>query len=413
VPLTVVGLRWEKRYNSESRLVQDEQGELATDVEEAVQGIRVVKSLGRSGLVFDRYDRKAVRLRGMQLSKVRTLALLWCIFEFHPQVTLALILVGGSLAVSSGALTVGGLIGFVALFTVLLWPILSIGFLLAQAQEAASACDRIGELLDEPLTVFDRADLPPVQVGAPAQLRFEDVGFTYPGADRPVLDGVDLDLAPGETVALVGATGSGKTTLTALVGRLYDVTAGRVTVDGIDVRDMPLAQLRTVVATAFEDATLFSMSVRENLTLGRPDATDDDVDEALQVAQAEFVRDLPWGLATRIGEQGLSLSGGQRQRLALARAVLGRPSVLVLDDPLSALDVHTESLVEEALRSVLAGTTALVVAHRPSTVLLADRVALLQGGRITAVGTHSELLAEVPAYRDLLAQDSELAEVGS
>ena len=409
VPLTVVGLRWEKRYNAESRLVQDEQGELATDVEESVQGIRVVKSLGRSGLVFDRYDRKAVRLRSLQLQKVRTLALLWCVFEFHPQVTLALILVGGSLAVGTGALTVGGLVGFVALFTVLLWPILSIGFLLAQAQEAASACDRIGELLDAPLTVADRPGLEPADVGSPARLRFEDVGFTYPGADRPVLDAVDLDLAPGETVALVGATGSGKTTLTALVGRLYDVTAGRVTVDGVDVRDLPLAQLRSVVAVAFEDATLFSMSVRENLTLGRPDAGDDDVDEALRVAQAEFVHDLPWGLATRIGEQGLSLSGGQRQRLALARAVLGRPSVLVLDDPLSALDVHTESLVEAALRSVLAGTTALVVAHRPSTVLLADRVALLQEGRITAVGTHSELLADVPAYRDLLAQDSELS----
>jgi ATP-binding cassette subfamily B protein len=225
-----------------------------------------------------------------------------------------------------------------------------------------------------------------------------------------VLDGVDLDLAPGETVALVGATGSGKTTLTALVGRLHDVTAGRVTLDGVDVRDVPLAQLRGVVATAFEDATLFSMSVRENLTLGRPDATDADVAEALQVAQAEFVHDLPWGLATRIGEQGLSLSGGQRQRLALARAVLGRPSVLVLDDPLSALDVHTEALVERALRDVLAGTTALVVAHRPSTVLLADRVALLAGGRIAAVGRHSDLLAEVPAYRNLLAQDSDLAE---
>jgi ATP-binding cassette subfamily B protein len=413
VPLTVAGLRWEKRYNAQSRLVQDEQGELATDVEEAVQGIRVVKSLGRSGLVFDRYDRKAVRLRSLQLQKVRTLALLWCVFEFHPQVTLALILVGGSLAVGAGALTVGGLVGFVALFTVLLWPILSIGFLLAQAQEAASACDRIGELLDEPLTVTDRPGMKPADVGTPARLRFAGVGFTYPGAARPVLDGVDLDLDPGETVALVGATGSGKTTLTALVGRLYDVSAGRVTLDGTDVRDLPLAQLRTVVATAFEDATLFSMSVRENLTLGHPDATDDDVEEALRVAQAEFVHDLPWGLATRIGEQGLSLSGGQRQRLALARAVLGRPSVLVLDDPLSALDVHTESLVEEALRSVLAGTTALVVAHRPSTVLLADRVALLQDGRITAVGTHSELLAEVPAYRDLLAQDSELIEVRS
>jgi ATP-binding cassette, subfamily B, bacterial len=410
VPLTILGLRWERRYNLQSRLVQDEQGELATDVEEAVQGIRVVKSLGRSGLVFDRYDAKATRLRRLELDKIRTLALLWCIFEFHPQVTLAVILVGGAVAVNTGALTVGGLVGFVALFTVLLWPILSLGFLFAFAQEAATACDRIGELLDAPITITDRPGVRPAAIGWPARLRFEGVGFRYPGSAEPVLDGIDLDLAPGETVALVGATGSGKTTLTALVGRLHDVSAGRVTLDGVDVRDLPLGQLRGVVATAFEDATLFSMSVRENLTLGRPDATDADVAEALRVAQAEFVDDLPWGLATRIGEQGLSLSGGQRQRLALARAVLGRPSVLVLDDPLSALDVHTEALVERALRDVLAGTTALVVAHRPSTVLLADRVALLVDGRIAAIGRHSDLLAEVPAYRNLLAQDSELAE---
>src|SRR5829696_4238219 len=413
LPLSALALRWERRYNIQSRSVQDEQGELTTDVEEAVQGIRVVKSLGRSRLVFDRYDAKATRLRRLQLDKVRTLALLWCIFEFHPQVTLAVILVGGAVAVNTGALTVGGLVGFVALFTVLLWPILSLGFLFAFAQETASACDRIGELLDEPITVTDRPGARPAAIGSPARLRFEGVGFTYPGAAEPVLDGIDLELVPGETVALVGATGSGKTTLTALVGRLYDVTEGRVTLDGVDVRDLPLAQLRSVVATAFEDATLFSMSVRENLTLGRPDATDADVDEALRVAQAHFVHDLPWGLATRIGEQGLSLSGGQRQRLALARAVLGRPSVLILDDPLSALDVHTEALVERALRNVLAETTALVVAHRASTVLLADRVALLADGRISAVGRHSDLLAEVPSYRNLLAQDSELAELSS
>jgi ATP-binding cassette subfamily B protein len=308
-------------------------------------------------------------------------------------------------------MTIGALVGFVALFTVLLWPILSLGFLFAFAQETASACDRIGELLDAPITVADRPGVRPVTVRSPARLRFEGTGFTYPGSSAPVLDRIDLDVEPGETVALVGATGSGKTTLTALVGRLYDVTAGRVTIDGTDVRDMPLAQLRTVVATAFEDATLFSMSVRENLTLGRPRASDAEVAEALRVAQAEFVHELPWGLDTRIGEQGLSLSGGQRQRLALARAVLGRPAVLVLDDPLSALDVHTEALVEAALRDVLSRTTALVVAHRPSTVLLADRVALLQEGRIAAVGRHSDLLAEVPAYRDMLAQGSELAEV--
>jgi ATP-binding cassette subfamily B protein len=410
VPLSILALRWERRYNVQSRRVQDEQGELTTDVEEAVQGIRVVKSLGRSRLVFDRYDAKATSLRRLELQKVRTLALLWCVFEFHPQVTLAVILVGGAVAVDTGALTVGGLVGFVALFTVLLWPILSLGFLFAFAQETASACDRIGELLDARVTVTDRPGVQPAPVGSPAPLRFERVGFVYPGSDAPVLEGVDLEIGPGETVALVGATGSGKTTLTALVGRLYDVTSGRVTLDGIDVRDLPLSQLRSVVATAFEDATLFSMSVRENLALGRPGATDADVAEALRVAQAEFVHDLPWGLETRIGEQGLSLSGGQRQRLALARAVLGRPSVLVLDDPLSALDVHTEALVEKALREVLARTTALVVAHRPSTVLLADRVALLEGGRITAVGRHSDLLAEVPAYRELLAQDSELVE---
>ena len=411
LPLIVLGMRWERRYNVESRRVQDEQGELATDVAESVQGIRVLKALGRSGLMFARYDAKAMRLRGFQVAKARTLGRLWGIFEFHPQVTLAVILVGGALAVASGDLTIGGLVGFVALFTALVWPILSLGFLLAHAQETATACDRIRELLDAPVTVADRPAAHPAPISTPARLRFERVTFTYPGSALPVLDGVDLDLAPGETVALVGATGSGKTTLTALVNRLYDVTDGRITVDGVDVRDLPLAQLRTVVATAFEDATLFSMSVRENLTLGRPDATDAEVAEALEVAQADFVHDLPWGLETRIGEQGLSLSGGQRQRLALARAVVGRPAVLVLDDPLSALDVHTEALVEQALRQVLAGTTALVVAHRASTVLLADRVALLADGRIAAVGRHSDLLAEVPAYRDLLAQDSELAEV--
>src|SRR3954452_9074306 len=210
VPLTVVGLRWEKRYNVQSRRGQGQQGERAPDVEGGAAGVRVVKSLGRSRLVFDRYDAKALRLRGQQLDKVRTLALLWCVFEFHPQITLAVILVGGALAVQSGALTIGGLVGFVALFTVLLWPILSLGFLFAQAQEAASACDRIGELLDEPITVTDRPGARPHAIGSPARLRFDRVGFCYPGSRDAVLDGVDLDLAPGETVALVGATGSGK-----------------------------------------------------------------------------------------------------------------------------------------------------------------------------------------------------------
>ncbi|MGH3359766.1 MAG: ABC transporter ATP-binding protein, partial [Nocardioidaceae bacterium] len=224
-----------------------------------------------------------------------------------------------------------------------------------------------------------------------------------------VLHGVDLDVRPGETVAIVGATGTGKTVQTGLITRLQDVTGGRVTIDGVDVRDLTIDSLRSTVATAFEDPTLFSMSARENLSLGRPGAGDAEIAEAIETAQAQFVYELPWGLDTRIGEQGMALSGGQRQRLALARAVVARPRILVLDDTLSALDVHTEALVEEALRNVLADATGIVVAHRASTVLLADKVALLQNGTISHVGQHSELLAGVPAYRALLAADAESA----
>ena len=296
---------------------------------------------------------------------------------------------------------------FISLLLSLVWPVASLGVILAMAQEAMTSSARILEIFDiEPDIVSgDRVIDQPR-----GHLRFEAVDFAFPASDGSVLRGVDLDIRPGETVALVGATGSGKTVLTALVPRLYDVTGGRVTIDGIDVRELDLGHLRSLVATAFEEPTLFSMSARENLTLGRADASDADIEQALDIAQAGFVRELPWGLDTRIGEQGLALSGGQRQRLALARAVLAGPKILVLDDTLSALDVHTEKLVEEALQRVLSTTTGLIVAHRASTVMLADRVALLQDGRITHVGDHRELLATVPAYRDLLGSDSELAD---
>jgi len=282
----------------------------------------------------------------------------------------------------------------------------SLGVILAMAQEAMTAAARILEIFD---TYPDIVDGPGEALATEGgHLVFEHVDFAFP--DEPgklVLRDVNLEIRPGETIALVGATGSGKTVITALVPRLYDVTAGRITLDGVDVRDFTLERLRSFVATAFEEPTLFSMSARENLTLGRAAATEAEIIEALDVAQADFALDLPWGLDTRIGEQGMSLSGGQRQRLALARAVLAQPRVLVLDDTLSALDVHTEKLVEEALRRVLADTTGLIVAHRASTVMLADRVALLQHGTITHVGTHRELLDAVPAYRELLAADSD------
>jgi ATP-binding cassette, subfamily B, bacterial len=406
-PLTYGSLRFERRYAAQARLVQDLNGELATEGEEAAGGIRTIKAFGRRRLALDRFMRGAGTLRREELAKIRILALFWALIEVHPQLVLTAIVLIGAAAVAHGALTLGGLVAFVSLFLLLVWPIESLGWILAQAQEADTAAQRVYEVLDTPPSIVDRPGATAL-AGVEGRLRFDGVTFAYPGAAEPVLRDVTLEIAPGETVALVGATGSGKTTLTALVPRLYDVTGGAVTIDGVDVRDIPLDNLRTIAATAFEDPTLFSASAWENLTLGRPGSTEAEVTEAIEIAQADFVYDLPWGLRTRIGEQGLTLSGGQRQRLALARAVLGRPRVLVLDDPLSALDVHTEALVEEALRRVLAHTTALVVAHRPSTVLLADRVALLDGGRIAALGTHSELLATVPRYRDLLASESEL-----
>jgi ATP-binding cassette subfamily B protein len=405
-PLMAFTRAFELRYSRDARRAQDLTGDLATSVEESALGIRVIKSYGRRPHMLAGFSTAARRLQGAELTKIRTLGLFWAVLEGHPQVVLAGVTVGGVYAVAHGAMTVGQLVAFLTLFLRLIWPIIALGWLLALAEEAASACRRLFEVLDTEPTILDPEVPVPAETGT--TLRFENVCFRFPDADRDVLAGLDLSIEAGETMALVGAVGSGKTTLTALVPRLYDVTGGRITLGGVDIRDLRLDQLRHAVTTAFEDATLFSASVYENLTLGRSGLSDADVAEAVEVAQADFVYELPFGLDTRIGEQGLSLSGGQRQRLALARAVLGRPRVLVLDDPLSALDVHTEAQVEEALRRVLSSTTALVVAHRPSTVLLADRVALLADGRIAAVGTHRELLDTVPAYRTLLAQTSEL-----
>ncbi|WP_113704403.1 ABC transporter ATP-binding protein [Nonomuraea lactucae] len=405
VPIVLVSLRFEKRYIRISRQVQDEQGDLATLVEESAIGIRTIKAFGRRHHVYDRYDDAALKVYGTSMDKVRLSARFFTFLEVIPNFTLALVLLLGALAVGGGSLTLGTLVAFTTLMLQLVWPIASLGYILAMAQEAMTSADRVMEVMDTVPAIRGGVRT----IGRPrGHLRFEGVEYRFPGAEQPVLRDVRLDVRPGETVAVVGATGSGKTTLTALVPRLIDPTAGRVTIDGHDVRDLTLPALREVVATAFEEPTLFSMSVRENLTLGRHDATDDDLDGAIRTAQAMFVYDLPWGLDTRIGEQGMSLSGGQRQRLALARAVLSRPRILVLDDTLSALDVETEALVEEALRHVLRDATGIVVAHRASTVLLADKVALLRDGTITHVGRHHDLLDEVPEYRELLAQDADL-----
>ncbi|WP_439565281.1 ABC transporter ATP-binding protein, partial [Microcella sp.] len=404
IPLWVYGYLFENKYSVIARRAQDQQGDLATAVEESVHGIRVLKAFGRGKHSLLKFADQAELLRSTEIEKAKAIAGIWFWLILIPDVAFALCLLGGVALAAAGELTVGELFAFFATATVLRFPIESIGFLLSMTYDTRTATDRFFEVMDEINTITDPE--PPATIAAPSgRLTFDNVVFRYQDApaDQPgILDGITLELEPGETMALVGITGSGKTTLTALATRLYDVTSGRVLLDGVDIRDLTREELRRHIAMAFEDATLFSASVRDNVLLGRPELTESDspeavaeaervLTEALEIAQADFVHSLPDGVDTTVGEEGLSLSGGQRQRLALARAVAANPAVLVLDDPLSALDVDTEALVEAALRRVLATTTGLIVAHRPSTVQMADRVALLQEGRITDVGTHSEL----------------------
>ena len=410
LPVAAVCTWFERGYGVLSRRSQDQQGDLATYVEEAAAGIRVLKALGRRHEAASQHTAQAREVYQTQVSKARLRGSFWAFLDLIPNVVIGLLLLFGAIATARHELTLGGLVAFITLTLLLVWPIEAMGYILASGQEAATAAQRIYEIFDTRPAITG----PPVHAApapaavrsrprAPARLIFDRVGFRYPGARRPVLRGVSLELEPGQTLGLTGATGAGKTTLLQLVPRLADPDSGRITLDGTDIRALPLGVLRARVGCAFEDATLFSASVRENVSFGAPDATDSEIEQALAAAQAGFVHDLPWRLDTRIGEQGMTLSGGQRQRIALARAILARPSVLVLDDPLSALDVHTEEKVSRALRQVLAGTTALVVAHRPSTVALADKVALLADGVIVALGTHAELLRSQPRYRDLMS----------
>ncbi|MFE5030390.1 ABC transporter ATP-binding protein [Streptomyces sp. NPDC056683] len=439
IPVIWTCVIFEKRYAEVARLAQDQVGDLTTVVEESVLGIRIIKGFGRHRSQAHAFRELVRTLRGTELRKARMLAMIWGVIVTLPEVAIGAALLWGSIQVAEGGLSAGTLVAFLSTALALRWPVESIGFLLAMSQEAATATERYFEVRDAleegaessaPLqgaaprrpargagncatspngAAPDSGPLSPAPEPEPQPdgIRFEDVQFRYPDAapdSAPTLAGIDLHIRPGESMALVGATGSGKTTLTALIPRLHEVTSGRITLDGVDIAAMPREELRTLVAVAFEEPTLFSASVGENVLMGAGEgAAEPELSRALAVAQADFAHALPQGTATQVGEQGLSLSGGQRQRLALARAVVGRPRFLVLDDPLSALDVHTEAAVEAALRDVLADTTALIVAHRPSTVLLADRVALLSGGRVTAVGTHHELLRRNAEYAHLMS----------
>jgi len=404
IPIWLIGFRFSRGFGTIARLAQDQSGDLATRVEESVHGVRVLKAFGRGGFAAEQFATQASELRNTEISKAKAVANIWLYLMMIPEFALGLALLAGIWFTANGEMTVGTLVAFVATAMVLRWPTESLGFLLGMTLEAKTATTRIFEVLDEPDLIADPVSGKTIKEPK-GLLEFHEVHFHYPDADpknRDLVDGVSLRIEPGQSVALIGLTGSGKTTLTALTTRLYEVTGGSITIDGVDIRDLTRADLRSNIAMAFEDATLFSSSVRDNVLLGNKDQSEDALKQALEIAQAQFVYDLPQGLDTPIGDEGLSLSGGQRQRLALARAVAAKPKILVLDDPLSAVDVDTEAMVEDALRHVLKSTTALIVAHRPSTVMLADKVALMQDGKIIAFGTHRELLDTSTEYRHVI-----------
>jgi len=406
IPIAILSRSFQDKYRVIARRLQDLSGDLTTTIEEMATGVRIIKAFGRMPLMQKRFEDQAHMIRDTSLKGIKARAELWTQLNFLPNLSLVFVLLLGGAGVVQGRLSIGGLVAFMSYTFMLVWPMDAIGWVLSMSEECRTASQRLNEVLDSHPEIADRPHARPLERSR-GRLEFRGVGFKYPKSDQWILRDFNMVVEPGETVGLVGRTGSGKTTLAYLVPRLYDVTEGAVLLDGVDVRDITLRSLRSHVGVAFEDPILFSASVHENLVMGRPVVSDAELKRAIDVAQAGFVWDLPWGLETRVGEQGYTLSGGQRQRLALARAVLGAPPVLVLDDPLSSVDVHTEALIEDSLARVLEGVTGVLVVHRPSTLALADRVVLIDGGRVSATGTHQELMRSNELYRALLSQEYE------
>jgi ATP-binding cassette subfamily B protein len=414
--LNVLATRFSRRLHPAVMGIQQESAELAAVVEETVAGVRVVKGFGAEGVQAARLAVEAddVYDRSMEAARVRAAFL--PALELLPNLGLIATLGYGGHQVLDGQLSLGELVAFNVYVVMLIWPLRMLGMILAQSQRAAAAAERVREVLETAPVIADSTTGAPLPTHGPhggrGEVRFEGVRFAY-GSDLPlVLDGLDLVVPAGQSVALVGATGSGKTTVARLIPRFYDVVAGRVVVDGVDVRDVRLRELRTAVGIVFEETFLFSDSIGANIAFADPAASMDAIVRAARLAGAhEFVEALPEGYDTPIGERGYSLSGGQRQRIAIARAILADPRVLILDDATSSVDPTKEHEIRDALGEVMRDRTTIVIAHRPATIALADRVVLLGAGRILADGTHQELLASSPEYREVLAAAT-LEEVG-
>ena len=398
--LIVLAYRYSHVAHPTLREVQQRLADVATVAEENIVGVHVVKAFAQEPAEEAKFKHHSERVFRQTLRANRQRALYVPLISFAPLLAQAGVLLYGAQEVQAGTLTAGAFVAFNLYLAMLVVPLRSLGMWIGQAQRATAAGERIFQVLDEPEQVTSRSEAVALPHGD-GEIRFEDVSFEYlPG--RPVLDDVDLDIAPGRTVALIGHTGSGKTTLTSLVPRFYDTTTGRVTVDGVNVRELTLDSLRGAIGVISQDPFLFSASVRDNIAFGGGDLTDEQIEGFAQAAQAhEFIEKLPDGYDTVIGERGITLSGGQRQRIAIARALAVDPRILILDDATASVDATTETRIRNGLREAMRGRTTLIIAHRLSTIALADEIVVLDGGRVVARGTHDRLIESSPVYREI------------
>jgi len=398
--LVVLAYRYSHVSHPTLREVQQKLADVATVAEENIVGVHVDKSFAQEPSEREKFRARTEAVFDQTIKANRQRAFYVPLISWVPLVAQAAVLLVGARMVTSGELSVGGFVAFNLYLGLLVVPLRSLGMWIGQAQRATASGERIFQVIDEPEEVTDRPGAGELPAGG-GHIRFEGVGFEYmPG--RPVLEGIDLDVPPGQTIALIGHTGSGKTTLTSLVPRFYDVTAGRVTIDGADVRDLKLGSLRSEIGAISQDTFLFSASVRENITFGAPGLSDDEIEHVARLAQAhEFIERLPEGYDTVIGERGITLSGGQRQRLAIARAIAVDPRILILDDATASVDASTEARIRLGLREAMEGRTTLIIAHRLSTISLADEIVVVDEGRIAARGTHDDLLETSQVYRDI------------